>query len=203
MQMEPRRLVGALIATILAGTSFSVVTTMADASEPTPMPAAASDLGDAAITYPAPTFSAPPLPVATAVPKPPTPTPPTSPAPTPLPSHPSTPSSSATPALETPTPRTSRVPSRAPSAKPRALAATRPIDGWAPPHVRVGPVRLPLPTLTSGAKVSLTIGCVPSTACTVTGDVLTIDPEATSVMLTWTAPGTATHTAWQASKSLG
>lgn len=200
MQMEPRRLVGALIATVLAGTSFSVVTTMADASEPTPMPAAASDLGDAAITYPAPTFSAVPVPVpvATVVPMPPTP-----PAPTPLSSHPSTPSLSATPALGTPEPRTSRVPSRVPSAKPRALAATRPVGGWAPPRLRVGPIRLSLPTLTSGAKVSLTIGCVPSTACTVTGDVLTIDAAATSVMFTWTAPGTATHTAWQASRSLG
>lgn len=201
MEMQPRRLVTALIATVVAGTAFGVVTTVADASEPTPMLTAVSDSNDATRTEAVPTFSAPPIPVATAVPMPP------SAIPTPGPTQPA--------AARVSSPRPRPTPTRSQPAAihthadtsisptPRALTPTRPTNGWAPPRLRTGSARLSLPTLNSTAKVSLTIGCVPSASCSVAGNVLTIDPSASSVMLVWSAPRTATHAAWQATTSLG
>jgi hypothetical protein len=44
---------------------------------------------------------------------------------------------------------------------------------------------------------------MPSTACTLRGVLLRIEPSAQSVTVTWSAPVTRTHRAWAASTRLG
>lgn len=83
-----------------------------------------------------------------------------------------------------------------PRATPVRTATTR---GWAAPSLHVGANTITVPRLTSGAAVSVTVGCSPSAGCAMAGSTLTIS-EGTSVTVTWSAPARSGHTAWSVSR---
>ena len=88
---------------------------------------------------------------------------------------------------------------RAPEAKPNVVRETKPKNGWQPPGLQVGNNNITAPRLTSGADVGTFVACGPSTACTVSGNVLFISPEATSVTVTWSADPAHGYPRWWAS----
>lgn len=231
VQLTPRSLVMACGAMLVGGVAFGVITTLAPRSSvadssPSSSPAATwsdVELGDRVSTYstgspaamssPTPsaiTLTATPsaLPAATAS----TPAAGTSPVPTAEPSA----AGSSAPAPVTPRP--------APPATPRATTAPRPIPtathrpnprptphtakpavvrgGWSAPTIQVGVNDLRPPSLSSGASVQVTVGCSPSRACIVSGSNLVIDPAASSVTVTWSAPAGAGYRAWSVARAL-
>lgn len=213
MHLTPRSLGLAAAAAFTGCTLFGILTgidLVPAATAGTPSTAeATSDATLAASSPHATATTAPRLPDAT---------PATSTAPTPTPTASSTSASAAPPpAPRTPTvtatvtateePAAASTASRAtarptPRPRPRAITArTTPTRGWAPPSLRVGANTITVPRLTSGAKVSVTVGCSPSAGCALTGPTLTI-AEGTSVTVTWAAPARAGHTAWSVSRGL-
>lgn len=103
----------------------------------------------------------------------------------------------------TPTPgRSFSAPAPAPRPRPRATPTrTATTRGWAAPQLRVGANTITVPRLTSGAAVSVTVGCSPSAGCAMTGSTLTIS-DGTAVTVTWSAPARSGHTAWSVSRGL-
>lgn len=191
-----------------------------------------AELGDQVTTYPSSsssltaTPSAAPATASEVAPQ--TPTPSVSSTPSPSPSlTESAPSSSALPSTTTKTtpqatprttpratarPTTSPRPAQArtepPAARPTPRAprpttrAAAPRSGWSAPVLLVGVNDVRPPSLTSGARVQVTVACSPSRACTVSGSDLTIDPAAESVTVTWSAPARARYRAWSVSRGL-
>lgn len=108
------------------------------------------------------------------------------------------------PRASTPTERASRPgPTRAAAPRPPARRATAVLGGWRPGALVVGDNLLESPRLSSGARARVVVACMPSTACTLRGVLLRIEPSAQSVTVTWSAPVTRTHRAWAASTRLG
>ena len=99
-----------------------------------------------------------------------------------------------------PKPKPTRAAStQAPEAKPNVVRETKPRSGWRPPALQVGNNDISAPRLTSGADVGTFVACGPSTACSVSGNVLFISPEATSVTVTWSADSANGYPHWWAS----
>lgn len=74
--------------------------------------------------------------------------------------------------------------------------------GWSAPALRVGANDLTVPVLSSGARVQITVACSPSRTCTVSGSDLLVDPAASMVTVTWSAPARAGYRAWRVSRAL-
>ena len=117
----------------------------------------------------------------------------------------STPRATARP---TTSPRPARTATRLPAARPTPRAprpttkASGPRGGWSAPVLLAGVNDVRPPSLTSGARVQVTVACSPSRACIVSGSDLTIDPAAESVTVTWSAPARAGYRAWSVSRGL-
>lgn len=204
---------------------------LTNAATMTPTPPAAVETATEQSPEPGPpNVDAPVTPSASAIPLPaptpataasPLPSPARSPSPSPRtatdvkPSAPPRPSSTgrpqaparardARPRASTPTERASRPgPTRAAAPRPPARRATAVLDGWRPGVLVVGDNLLESPRLSSGARARVVVACMPSTACTLRGVLLRIEPSAQSVTVTWSAPVTRTHRAWAASTRLG
>lgn len=208
--------------------AVSLPTASAAIPAPTPL-VTTGGLGDEEITYPAsatPKLSAWPTPIAA---DPAEMSPSATPSPTPTPASPSattparpTAEASTSPAAKTkrpvrtgsgvtsppastraPRPRATPTPTR------RAVQTTAPaprrttfLGGWQAPSLQVGANTIVVPRLTSRAKVRVTVGCSPSSACHVTGDQLVIEPSATTVTVTWWAPANGGYPSWQVSRGL-
>lgn len=211
-------------------TTLAPAVSLPTATGTTPNPTAtatAGGLGDEEITYPAspaPVVSAWPTPIASG----PAEMSPSA-APSPTPASPSATTtarplaeSAASPAAKTQRPLPTGSGAMAPSASaraPRPRATPTPtrrvaqtpapaprrttfVGGWQAPSLRVGANTIVLPRLTSRAKVRVTVGCSPSSACHVTGDQLVIGPSATAVTVTWWAPANGGYPSWQVSRGL-
>ena len=112
-------------------------------------------------------------------------------------------STSASASTRAPRPRATPTPTRraaqTPAAGPRRTTF---VGGWQAPSLHVGANTIVVPRLTSRAKVRVTVGCAPSSACHVTGDQLVIEPSATAVTVTWWAPANGGYPSWQVSRGL-
>lgn len=234
--MTPQTLLLALGAILVSGVVLGVFTSLAP-SITTASTAGAStaavdtgesfspeELGDAEITYPAPTTTTPKPSVA------PVPSPSVDIEPTPSVTSSASPASSGT---RTPViPTASTVPSsQSRDARPTSLASDAPrsttqpthrptrvptpsrravtparvavvVGGWRAPTVRTGATVLTRPRLSSGAPVSITVACSPRDACVISGDRLVIGVDASSVTVTWSAPAHAGFGAWRVSRAL-
>lgn len=84
-----------------------------------------------------------------------------------------------------------------------AVPAAAPVhlNGWVPRQLRVGANDVTAPKLSTGAKVTVTVMCSPSTACQMSGSSLVIDPAAAQVAVTWRSPGNSQSRAWSASRT--
>lgn len=232
--MTPRTLLLALSAILVSGvvlgvfTSFapSITTTSTADATSTSVETAASfspeELGDAEITYPAPTAS-------TSVPSvAPTSSPAVDDEPTPSVTSSSASSGARTPVMPTastvpPSPtrgiqptslasaaprstiQPTHRPTRLPTPSRRALTPARVavvVGGWQAPTFSTGGTVLTRPRLSSGAPVSITVACSPRAACVITGDRLVIGADASSVTVTWAAPARAGYRAWRVSRAL-
>ena len=214
----------ATAACIVGGAAFGIVTSIATAAQVQDQAAstspASSDLGDEMVSFPLPTSSAKPSPSRPSLVPVPDPTVPgteslVEPVPTvtvtvtATPSAPGSPTprpstQQARPAVPaSPKPQPTRAAAaRAPEAKPDVVRETKPRNGWRPPALQVGNNDITAPRLTSGANVGTFVACGPSTACTVSGNVLFISPEATSVTVTWSADPAHGYPRWWASTDL-
>lgn len=131
----------------------------------------------------------------------------TSPSPAPRPASRPSPRPTAH-ATTPPAPMATRPPSPRPSSRPSSRPpreTERPVvvrGGWSAPSLRVGANDLAAPALSSGARVQVTVACSPSRACVVSGSDLLVDPVASSVTVTWSAPARAGYRAWRVSRAL-
>lgn len=201
-----------LVPSATAGTPSTAMATPAATTDPAPRPTAAT-----APPLPEPTPTATtPIATPTAVP---TSVPVTQPAASSTPIATPTVTPAAAAATAAPAPRASArpkprrtsaptpgrsfsAPAPAPRPRPRATpvrAATT--SGWAAQSLQVGANTISVPRLTSGAAVSVTVGCSPSAGCAMTGSTLTIS-DGTSVTVTWSAPARSGYTAWSVSRGL-
>ena len=217
MQLTGRTLALAAAACVIGGAAFGVVTSIATAEQgqgqAAPTSPASSDLGDEVVSFPVPSSSAAPTSSGPSLAPTPDPTAAqaaalVNPAPTvtvTVTATPSDPNSSTLrpPVPASPKPRPTRAAvARAPEAKPDVVRETKPRNGWRPPTLQVGNNDITAPRLTSGADVGTFVACGPSTACTVSGNVLFISPEATSVTVTWNADSAHGYPHWWASTDL-
>jgi hypothetical protein len=72
---------------------------------------------------------------------------------------------------------------------------------WSAPALHAGSNTITVPHLTSGANVTVTVGCSPSAGCALAGSTLDI-AEGTRVTVTWSAPSRPGFTAWTVSRAL-
>lgn len=120
--------------------------------------------------------------------------------PLPEPSRSAQPHSTPTPARSETAPAPGRPLQSSRPAVPAAVPV--PLNGWAPGKLRVGPNDVSVPKLSTGAKVTITVMCSPSTACQMAGSRLVIDPTAAQVSVTWRSPGNSRSKAWTSSRTL-
>jgi|GEM_PF-3056462 len=102
--------------------------------------------------------------------------------------QPAAPTRTDTPAKQTPRPKV-----KAPAA---LRSAPQPLHSWKPPHLGLGVTDISTPSLSSGARVHVTVMCTPSTGCTATGRSLTVTPDALRVSVTWSARPVSRWRAW-------
>ncbi|MDO8731934.1 MAG: hypothetical protein Q7L55_05090 [Actinomycetota bacterium] len=220
---------GACLAGGLVVGAATVISPSIGVINPTPEAAALSpayseaELGDIQVTYPTPSMRvATPMSAATppdAQPNAPlSTTAPTSASTPTLPAPKATPTASQVTkdpssrdrtkptATKTSTPtRPTLPPTQAP--KPTAIApavqgsATHPLHDWKLPHLGIGVTDISAPTLSSGARVHVTVMCSPSSACNASGTSLAISPEATHVSVTWSAPADSKWPAWSLTRA--
>ena len=225
MHLTPRSLGLAAAAAFTGCTLFGILTSI-DLVPPATAGTPSAATATASAPAPLPTAATvPPTPLSTpaAVPAVTAPTPPSEPPAAATSSPLPRPAARSTSATTTTTAPGTRVPSRprpshraatptpgrrlvghtpAPRPRPRPTARSTSVTGaWAAPVLRVGANSITTPRLTSGAKVSVTVGCSPSAGCAMTGSTLTIAPG-TSVTVTWSAPARSTYTPWSVSRAL-
>lgn len=231
VQLTPRSLVMAGAAMLVGGVAFGVITTFTPrpsvaGSSPSSSPSATwsdVELGDRVSTYatgsPTPTSSPTPSASTSTASQPASPLPSAStpasgttqtPAAEPSATRPSAPAHATPRPTPTATPRATTAPQPIPTAthRPNPLPArhtAKPVEvrrGWSAPTIQVGVNDLRPPSLNSGAVVHVTVACSPSRACIVSGSDLVIDPAASSVTVTWSAPARAGYRAWSVARAL-
>lgn len=205
--------------------SLTVAPATAATPSATELEAVPTEVGDEAITFPSTSPApVPPSPASSAPVPSPTPraTAASSPAvDAPLPT-PTTSTRSSSPSPRAHTRATPRSTPRATS-RPRSSAAPRPaapspapgrpvtrhvarhtsvVGNWSAPTLHAGANTIRLPQLNSGARVRVTVGCSPSSACQVSADQLVIDPAAASVTVTWWATARGGYPSWEVSRGL-
>ena len=103
---------------------------------------------------------------------------------------------SADPARPKSSDRTSQLP------KPRTTALSpRAMNNWVAPKLGIGVTHIDAPRLSSGAKASVTVMCLPSSACEASGTALTISPAAQRVTVTWSVPAGEEWRAWSVTRT--